>query len=198
MKPQNHLIIFAKTPVLGRVKRRLARDIGDMAACRFYRNNLTELVRRLGQDGRWRSILAVSPDGNLNKGYRWPRGVLRMPQGCGDLGHRMDRAIRAMPPGPVVLIGTDIPLIRPRHIAGAFRQLGAHDAVFGPSADGGYWLVGLRRRPRMPDIFTGVRWSTEHALADTRANLAARRRIALLEELDDVDDGPAYWKWRAD
>src|SRR3546814_16124850 len=87
----------------------------------------------------------------------------------------MDRVMRVLPPGPAVIIGTDIPDIRPRHAAAAFRALGRHDAVFGPAADGGYWLVGLRRRPTIPRAFDGVRWSTEHALADTRANLRPRR-----------------------
>jgi len=183
--------------MLGGVKRRLAADIGQGAALSFYRSNLTEIVRRLSRDERWRSVLSVSPDIKAIKGYRWPKGISTMCQGRGDLGRRMNRAISAMPPGPVVLIGTDIPAIKPHHINNALRLLGDNDAVFGPSIDGGFWLVGLRRRPRTLDIFENVRWSTEHALTDTRANLPAGSRIRLLEELADVDDGPAYWKWRS-
>ncbi|MGH6660397.1 MAG: DUF2064 domain-containing protein, partial [Rhodospirillales bacterium] len=73
--------------------------------------------------------------------------------------------------------------------------LGRADAVFGPAADGGYWLVGLRRRPRRLRLFEGVRWSSEHALADTLANLGGRPHV-LLETLEDVDDGAAYQRWR--
>ena len=97
-----------------------------------------------------------------------------------------------MPPGPVVIIGTDIPDIRTRHIDQAFRALGTHDAVFGPANDGGYWLVGLKRRPALKNIFACVRWSSEHTLADTRANLPAHWRVAELEVLTDVDDGDTY------
>ena len=100
-----------------------------------------------------------------------------------------------MPPGPVVLIGGDIPGITPAMIARAFRRLGHADAVFGPANDGGYWLVGLKRRPRFVDPFTGVRWSTEHALADTAANLAGMR-IDMIDALDDVDDAEGYRRWR--
>ncbi|WP_425283593.1 DUF2064 domain-containing protein [Methyloceanibacter stevinii] len=52
-----------------------------------------------------------------------------------------------MPPGPVVLVGSDIPRISRAHIAEAFRLLGNADAVFGPAQDGGYWLVGFKRSP---------------------------------------------------
>ena len=97
--------------------------------------------------------------------------------------------MRQSPPGPVVLIGTDIPDLGARHIRAAFHALGDHDAVFGPAADGGYWLVGLRRRTLLRRIFRGVRWSTRHALADTLANLPAGAPVAMLEELADVD-GP--------
>ena len=71
----------------------------------------------------------------------------------------------------------------------AFDALGDADAVLGPAEDGGYWLIGLKRSPRRKPIrlFEGVRWSTEHALADTEAGLAGLR-IARLETLRDVDD----------
>ena len=76
-------------------------------------------------------------------------------------------------------------------IAEAFAALGAHDAVFGPALDGGYWLVGLRRvRAVPPDLFTGVRWSTEHALSDTVATLRGHSiaRVATLRDVDTAAD----------
>jgi glycosyltransferase A (GT-A) superfamily protein (DUF2064 family) len=97
-----------------------------------------------------------------------------------------------------VIVGSDIPALAPRHVAAAFRALGRHDAVFGPSDDGGYWLVGFRRSPCLPaSLFRNVRWSTEHALADTLAGLPRRMRIATLEMLEDIDDSAAYERWRA-
>src|SRR5437764_400156 len=88
-------------------------------------------------------------------------------QGSGDLGARMRRALAACPPGPVVLVGSDIPEITQAHIVDAFRVLGRDDLVFGPTCDGGFWLIGARRSPRLPPLFGAVRWSTPHALKDT-------------------------------
>ncbi len=110
-----------------------------------------------------------------------------MAQGEGDLGQRMQRAIRLQPPGPVVIIGTDVPGIRRSDIAAAFKSLGSHDAVFGPASDGGYWLVGQKRRPREIAMFKDVRWSSSDALQDTLRNLR-RYRIGIVAEKRDVDD----------
>lgn len=191
-----HLVIFARAPRLGGVKRRLAADIGDLAAWRFYRRTLTDIARRLGHDPRWRCWLAVTPDCDATRSRLWPSGIPRLPQGRGDLGRRMARPLQRLPPGPVVIVGSDIPGVRPAHIARAFAMLGTHDAVFGPAPDGGYWLVGFRRRPFRPDPFAGVRWSGPHALADTLANLDARVRVAMVDTLEDVDDLGAWARWR--
>ena len=98
------------------------------------------------------------------------------PQGQGDLGRRMKRPFAELPPGPVVLVGSYIPLLRACHVERAFRLLGRCDLVFGPAADGGFWLVGARRRRPLPaGLYAAVRWSTRHALADARASLPGSR-----------------------
>ena len=182
-----HLVIMAKAPVLGRVKRRLSREIGAVAALRFYRNCLSHTALRLARDGRWRTVLAVAPDrdvaGRFCPSRRW---VVRLPQGKGDLGERMQRLFARLLPGPMIVVGSDIPAIRPAHVADAFRRLGRADAVLGPAPDGGYWLIGLARTPRVPAPFAGVRWSGPHALADTLANLKGKR-VAKAAMLGDVD-----------
>ncbi len=195
-----HLILFAKAPRLGRVKRRLAADIGALAALHFYENNLRGLIRRLGRHPGWRTWLAVTPDSSAG-GHPWSTlapGLPSFGQGTGDLGMRMGRAFDNLPPGPALLIGADIPSVAPAHIERAFALLGRHDAVFGPATDGGYWLVGFSRAPTTPRPFAGVRWSTEHALADTLSNLTPRFTHALTNVLADVDDGSAYAGWRAE
>ncbi len=189
MQRARHLVIFAKYPRMGAGKRRLAKDIGPVQAQRFQRVNLTHTLLRLGTDPRWTTWLAATPD----RSGPWPLGVSTLPQGGGDLGRRMVAVARSLPPGPVVIIGSDIPGINRTHIGSAFRALGQHDAVFGPAADGGYWLVGLRRSPCIVDPFQAVRWSTKHALCDTLHNLAGRK-IALLNQLADVDDGTSLSK----
>ncbi len=189
--PARHLVIFARTPRVGQGKRRLARDVGELTAFRFQYGMRAKLLRDLGRDSRWRTWLAFSPD-HLRPGSR---GVEILAQGGGDLGRRMASVMRRLPPGLVVIIGSDIPGIRPADIAAAFRALGSHDVVFGPARDGGYWLIGLRRRLRSVDPFRDVRWSSEHALADTRANLRGKR-VALLRTLVDVDDGDNWRRYQ--
>lgn len=196
MSLPQHLVIFLKASRLGTVKTRLGRDIGMVAAWKFYRDAVESLVRRLAKDKRWRTWIALAPDAAARPG-RWPRRATVIGQGRGDLGQRMDRALRRPPPGPVVLIGADIPDVRARHIAAAFRALGNHDAAFGPAADGGFWLVGLRRRPRMPRLFRDVRWSGPHALADTLAEMPQGTRVAAVDTLEDIDDGASFMRWRA-
>lgn len=191
-----HLVIFAKEPRLGRVKTRLGREIGLVHAWAFYRGCLTDTARRMAADKRWRTWLAVTPDNASSIPYL-PSGISVMPQGGGDLGVRMGNAMGGLPPGPVVIIGTDIPGITCTHVAEAFRMLGRADAVFGPANDGGYWLVGCRRRPRFPDMFNGVRWSTNHALSDTVENLRQGGfKTRMLNTLEDVDDAASYRRWR--
>lgn len=181
---------------MGRVKRRLAAELGWTAATGFYRQTATAVVRRLARDRRWRTVLAITPDSDADGAFRWPATVPRMAQGPGDLGAKMARALASRPPGPVVLVGTDIPALSARHIDQAFRSLAGHDAVFGPARDGGYWLVGLHHGRRLPDLFADVRWSTEYALADTINNLAPGQSHALIATLDDIDTPADLAAWR--
>lgn len=176
MTPRPTLIVMAKQPRLGRVKTRLARGIGPVAATAFYRRTLGRTLRVLGKDPRWRLVVAVSPD-------HWrPAGLATMPQGRGDLGERMRRCLNARLPGPVLLVGADIPDIAPSHVGQALRALRRAPYVLGPATDGGYWLIGARRT--VPPL-SPVRWSTAHALADT---LALLPHAALGPQLRDVDE----------
>jgi rSAM/selenodomain-associated transferase 1 len=178
------VFVFARAPRLGAVKRRLGRDIGARAALDFHRATMIALLRALAAERRFRTVLAVTPD---RARFPTPIRVARVNQGNGDLGARMHRAAARVPRGRVVIIGCDIPDAIAADVVDAFRALGRADAVFGPAEDGGYWLVGLSpRRPSQP--FREVRWSTEHALADTLANFHGRR-IAFLRTLRDVDTG---------
>ena len=174
------VFVFTRAPRLGTVKRRLAREIGDRAALRFHVGNLRRLVRELARDGRFRVVLAVTPDGGFVPGLK---GVARVRQGQGDLGTRMARVLGLA--RRAVIVGSDIPAAGAGDIRAAFAALGRADAVFGPSVDGGYWLVGFGPR-RVSRPFAGVRWSTEHALADTEANFG-RVKLGRLRVLRDVD-----------
>ena len=180
------VIVMVKEPHPGRVKTRLGRDIGMTTAAWWYRHQVSRLLRNI-RDPRWDITLAVSPDRAGLASRVWPSDLHRTPQGKGDLGKRMARAIRKTRPGPVLLIGSDIPAIRRHHLARAFDALGPADAVIGPAPDGGYWLIGVRSRHILPHhAFRGVRWSGPHARSDT-LNTLPGLRIATAAELADVD-----------
>lgn len=191
------MIIFARAPALGRGKRRLAREVGEVAAWRFQCQGLARALARLGSDRRWRIVLAVTPDGAVPRLRCAARGRAHVTaQGAGDLGTRMARALAAAPSGPALLVGTDVPGLDATRVWRAFRALGRADAVFGPASDGGYWLIGLARRRARGVRLEGVRWSSAHALADTLAALPRGWSVEIVDVLDDVDDAAALVRLR--
>ena len=176
---------MVKQPQAGRVKTRLGRDIGMVNSAWWFRHQVAALLRRLN-DPRWRIWLSIAPDRAVASKV-WPPHAPRISQGQGDLGQRMKGAFEALPSGPALLIGGDIPGVTKAEIAGAFRLLGPKNAVFGPADDGGFWLTGFaRKRPLPVRLFEGVRWSSEHALADSIATLGGQSH-ALASELSDID-----------
>ncbi len=180
------VVVFARAPRLGTVKRRLAAGIGARAALRFHAGTLAATLRRLGRDGRFETRVAVTPD---RAGGPWLRGLPQFDQGKGDLERRMSRVFAHLPRRPVAIVGCDIPDLRAADVARAFHLLRGTHAVFGPARDGGYWLVAMAgRRPARP--FARVRWSSEHALADTLRNFFGRSVCSLrvLADVDDLDD----------
>lgn len=192
------LVIFAKAPRLGQVKSRLAAGIGEEAALAFYRETLASVLARLDGGGPWRTILAVTPDEAADEPALWPGPVPRVPQGEGDLGRRMGRFLaRARAERPLMIVGSDIPELQAVHVERALAALARHDLALGPAGDGGYWLIGASRA--LPaGVLRDVRWSTEHALADTRRGAAAAGfSTALVDELEDVDELEAYQRFRA-
>jgi len=121
-------------------------------------------------------------------------------QGPGDLGERMRsaflNAFRKNGCRRVVLIGTDIPELKTRHLRQAFDALADKDLAIGPSTDGGYWLMGLRR---FADLFQDVPWGTEKVLDQTvslaRAKGLKACRLSPLMDMDTVED---LKRWRPD
>ena len=198
MRKMGHLVLMVKEPRMGRVKTRLAGEIGLINAWRFYRLNLNRTANAL-RDERWHCWLSITPDRAVGKPGVWPRGWKQIKQGSGDLGARMLAPMKLLPTGPVVIIGSDIPDISKEHISGAFNALGANHMAIGPAMDGGYWMVGQRRRPTTIDPFKNSRWSTAHALDDTLAGALTsprRMRIVLLDTLPDIDTAKDYAEWK--
>jgi rSAM/selenodomain-associated transferase 1 len=187
------LFVMVRAPVAGRVKTRLARSIGPAEAVRFYRAATNRLLRRVGRDRRWRTILAVTPDAATHSRF-WPASMTRVAQGGGDLGARMQRLLDHPMRGPVLIVGSDIPSVSADHVATACRLVRRHPVVVGPATDGGYWLIGARRRPRTPSPFHDVRWSTADALADALRNCPPS--VGRAATLSDVDTEAEWREWR--
>ena len=192
-----HAIVFARRPRLGTVKTRLAEEIGAAETLRFYRANLFRIVRELGADARWATWIAATPDDSVGDRRTWPQCAGLIPQGAGDLGDRMRFALARFGHQPALIVGSDIPKAGRRHVGAAFDALRSHDLVFGPAADGGYWLVGAAQGIRVGGLFEDVRWSTPDALSDTLENVRPGVRVAMLETLEDVDTAEAYRAWQS-
>lgn len=191
-----HLIIFARRPQLGRVKTRLAKDIGVVAAYRFYENTLLGLTRSLSSDKRWKTWLAITPNHTRWNNPFVLKQISQMPQGKGSLGERMFRCISRFENSPAIIIGSDIPAIKKKHISNAFKALQRSDFVFGPSYDGGYWLVGAAKGCAAQILFNNIDWSSDRVLTQTLGNIPTKFRVIFLEKLIDVDDGETYNSWR--
>ena len=191
-RDRHNLVIFARRPAYGVGKRRLAAEVGELAALRFQRRALATLLRELCRDPRWRTWVAVTPD----RPTEWVKGSGSIAQGRGDLGERLSRVGKRLPRGALVILGSDAPQVRRTDVAAAFRMRGGCEAVFGPAVDGGYWLVGLSEKGRMRQPFADVRWSTAYALGDTLNNLQGRR-VGFLRELEDVDDAGSLHRLRS-
>ena len=183
----NVLLIFVKNPVAGKVKTRLAADIGEQEALEVY-IKLLEITKEasssVNADRRvWYSAAAETDD-------IWsPEKFSKYKQSGKDLGARMSGAFRhAFADGAkkVVIIGSDCPGITANHIEEAYRLLDEADAVLGPSADGGYYLLGMNHF--LPALFHDIDWSTSKVLQQTKAVLnEGGIRYAVLEEMNDID-----------
>jgi len=185
------ILIFARTPELGKVKTRLASDVGEAPALDLYHRLLAhtcDTVTRSGFPARVH-LAGPMPERDL-----WSdAGFRRIPQTDGDLGARMSAAFaHAFAEGvrSVVIIGTDCPGLRADHLHLAMTALETHEAVVGPADDGGYWLLGLTSPVRA--IFENKTWSTDSVLRETLADFKALGmgvvRLETLRDVDTVDD----------
>jgi rSAM/selenodomain-associated transferase 1 len=194
------LVVFARDPVPGRVKTRLAPVLGDGGAAALHAAFVRDLCERLVGAGPWEVTVAADPgpDTPFFKELAAALPVAVTAQGDGDLGARMARGLRhALEAGAdaALLIGTDLPTLPVGHLRAALEALGGAPLVLGPSVDGGYYLVGARRDAlddwdRITEgLFTGIPWGADTVLLDTlgRANGVP---VTLGPAWYDVDDPP--------
>ncbi len=188
---ESALIIFAKAPIPGQVKTRLCPPLTPDEAASLHGSVVLDMLERSRGAASMDRFLACSPSSDhvFFRILEERHGVRLITQTGDDLGARMARAMAdAFDSGyrQVLIIGTDLPTLPGSVFGDAVRLLASHDLVLGPTLDGGYYLIGLRKPA--PELFTGIPWSTNRVLALTREQAAARGlHTALLPVRRDID-----------
>lgn len=188
----NLLIVFAKYPEPGMVKTRLARQIGPEAAALVYRTCARLVLDAVVPEGpqEYELILACWPADRAGATALWlDRNLQITCQQGEDLGSRMHHAFTAGFAGghtKIIIIGTDCPALTREIIGQGFACLDRDEAVLGPAADGGYYLIGLRRAEAA--LFKNISWGTDRVAGQTMARLrASGMTCSLLPKLRDID-----------
>jgi hypothetical protein len=182
------LLLFIKNPRLGHVKTRLARTLGDAEALRIYRF-LLDKTRETALRVDVERMLFYSEQ--IQHQDDWsPSQFDKFVQVEGDLGVRMCSAFEtafAKGANRALIVGSDCPELDPDTIRAAFEALHTHEVVVGPSADGGYYLLGMRRL--WPALFEGIEWSTAAVLEQT-LDKACQLGLSVfhLQTLLDIDE----------
>ncbi len=178
------LIVFVKNSVLGKVKTRLAKDIGNQAAFEVYKTLVSKTKQAIQDLPIEKHIYfsdTVEETGCHNDFKTIQQG--------NDLGERMNNAFKdGFENGyqNIVLIGSDLPDISEDSIKKAFDLLKTSDTVFGPAEDGGYYLVGMKQLHK--NLFNNIPWSTSRVLEETMKVLESQSiSVGLLETLNDID-----------
>lgn len=185
MNHKNLLIIFTRNPVLGKVKTRLAKTVGDKTALDIY-TFLLKKTKEITLDSPCDKVVYYSE--KIIKNDIWNCNSFRKEVQSGeDLGAKMKNSFYDAFENnyrKVVLIGSDIYDLESYHINEAFKKLETNDVVMGPALDGGYYLIGLKKMH--PKIFDNKRWGSSTVRKDTLKNLE-KVDVHLLPILNDVD-----------
>ncbi len=187
------IVVFAKPPVVGRVKTRLIGALTPQQAAAIHRACLEDTLSQVARVPRCERVFQVA--GTTQQARRLAKRLRLSPQWRvgiqhgGDLGERLHRAFATFfraGYGKVVVVGSDTPWMDSRRIRNALRLLDSADVVLGPTDDGGYYLVGARRV--FHEMFLGISWSTSQVFKKTLAALRkARARVRLLPRDFDLD-----------
>ena len=185
------VLLFVKAPVRGRVKSRLASALGEDAALELYESFVRDILATIDAGGHDCTVCVHPPDARERVAEWLGRHRRCLPQRGDDLGSRMEHAFRdafAAGASRAVLIGSDIPDLPGQVFTEAFAALQDHDAVIGPAADGGYYLIGFRSDAFRPEVFRDIAWSTDRVFRDTRDQFTRiGSRVFVLRQWQDVD-----------
>jgi len=189
------VLVFQKNAIQGKVKTRLASGMGDLRALEIYKHLMqsTYSVLEHVEAPVWTYFSDFIPE-TVN-----PPIAKSFVQEGQDLGERMANAFaRSFESGmeKVVLIGTDCPTLQSQHLNQAFEALTHSDLVLGPATDGGYYLIGMKRKADY--LFEGISWSTSEVLSQTLAVATAHGlHFTLLDELSDIDTREDWERYRS-
>lgn len=197
------IIVFAKVPRAGEVKTRLAATRGDSVALDTHRRLLEHTLSEAARVPGVSVELCTAGDDTALECRKLAHrfGAEFSVQVGRDLGERMAAALRSgLDRGErVVLVGCDSPVLHAADLAEALAALDGvdrADAVFAPTEDGGYVLVGAAKA--LPPVFDGMHWSHSEVMQQTLARLeSAGMRYRLLRTLWDVDDEEGWKRWQA-
>jgi len=193
---KNLLLIFTRNPEFGKVKTRLARDIGHQAALDIYKFLLAHTVKICTPLDTEKAVYYSEeiPNNDL-----WNAAVFQKKKQVGeDLGERMQNAFAEgfhLGYSKIIIIGSDLYDIETKDLEQAFNVLNNHEIVIGPAEDGGYYLLGMKQLH--PKLFKNKNWGTATVLQDT-INELKKSNYKLLEKRNDVDlysdikDHPAF------
>jgi rSAM/selenodomain-associated transferase 1 len=199
--PAPHLLVFAREPVLGRVKTRLAAGVGAEEALAVYRELLALTAAAVAAAQVPATVWLAETPAAVDPAQarpEWPGLPWRVQPAAGALGERMAHAFgEAFAAGAsrVVIIGTDCPGLSAELLRQAFDELLHAEVVVGPADDGGYYLLGMNKLHT--ELFANKDWSTATVLPDTLADAAhLGLRVAQLPTLHDVDSAQDLARWR--
>ena len=184
---ENQLIIFAKNPVLGKVKTRLAATVGNEKALAIYKELLNHTCDISSKANAKKTVFYSDA---IEKEDLWSKADFNQSlQNGEDLGARMSNAFKEVfseCDGKVIIIGTDCKELSTEIIDQAFNALQYVDIVLGPALDGGYYLIGMKSLEEV--LFTNIDWSTSAVLEQTVGKINTQKlSFLLLKVLSDID-----------
>jgi rSAM/selenodomain-associated transferase 1 len=184
------LIIFTRLPIPGKTKTRLSPQISLEFSAELHKSfllDILDIAYSLNDIEIFLAYFPPEPSHSLQNLIN--KEVILIPQKGDDLGLRMHNAfleLHSIGYEKIVLIGSDSPTIQKRHINLAFNKLKNNDVVIGPSADGGYYLIGLKKPNQK--LFIGINWGTKEVFKQTLLKIRNNNlSLELLEPWYDVD-----------
>ena len=194
------IIIFARYPNKGKVKTRLAKEIGEESALEFYKSCAENTFAECKKLKSEKILLYIFYSDVKDKTLisKWAGfDFIPIPQNGTTLGERMQNAFEEVFASGVkkaVIIGTDVPDIEANLIKDSCDILNSADTVIGPSADGGYYLLGMKKTHNF--LFDDIKWSTHPFFAET-CNRIVKNRLTffILPKLIDIDIKDDFIKW---